>query len=102
MEIEPVPVAKDLGVYVDQTLSYTEHVAKLASSCVFYKLVEINRIKHLCYYSSTIVRSYQYLWSAVVTVLPRAYASCRHVLLYHIFRFTIHVIRRSSVSCKAD
>ena len=45
-EIEPVPIAKDLGVHVDQTLSYTQHVSKLVSSFV-YKLVQINRIKHL-------------------------------------------------------
>ena len=44
-EIEPVTVAKDLGVYVDQTVCYTEHGSKLVSSCVY--IVQINRIKHL-------------------------------------------------------
>ena len=44
-EIEPVPVTKDLGVYVDQTVCYTEHGSKLVSSCVY--IVQINRIKHL-------------------------------------------------------
>ena len=45
-EIEPVSVARDLGVYIDQTLCYNEHISKLVSSCV-YKLVQFNRIKHL-------------------------------------------------------
>ena len=45
-EIEPVPVAKDVGVNVDQSLSYTEHTSKVVSRCV-YKLVQIYRIKHL-------------------------------------------------------
>ena len=36
-----------------------------------------------CYFSSAAVRSYQYLWSAVVTILLRACVSCRHVLVYH-------------------
>ena len=46
------------------------------------------RIKHKlskpkCYYSSAVVRSFQYLWSAVVTILLRTRVSCRHVLVYH-------------------
>jgi len=45
-EIKPVSVARDLGVYIDQTLNYNEHISKLVSSCV-QKLVQINRIKHL-------------------------------------------------------
>ena len=45
-EIEPVSVARDLGVYIDQTLNYNEHISKLVSNCV-HKLVQINRIKHL-------------------------------------------------------
>ena len=45
-EITPVPVAKDLGVYIDQSLTYNDHVAKTTSNCIF-KLVQISRIKHL-------------------------------------------------------
>jgi len=45
-EIEPVSVARDLGIYIDQTLNYNEHISKLVSSCV-HKLVQINRIKDL-------------------------------------------------------
>ena len=45
-EIEPVSVARDLGVYIDQTLSYNEHISKLVSSCIL-KHVQINRINHL-------------------------------------------------------
>ena len=45
-EITPVPVAKDPGVYIDQSLTYNDHVAKTTSNCIF-KLVQISRIKHL-------------------------------------------------------
>ena len=45
-EIEPVTVAKDLGVMIDSSLSYNEHVTKTVSNCI-YRLIRINRIKHL-------------------------------------------------------
>ena len=45
-EISPVSVAKDVGVFIDKTLSYNEHISKTVSSCL-YKLTQINRIKHL-------------------------------------------------------
>ena len=45
-EISHVPVAKDLGLFIDKTLSYNEHISKTISSCL-YKLTPINRIKHL-------------------------------------------------------
>ena len=45
-EISPVPVAKDLGVQLDQNLSFNEHIVKTSSNCM-HKLVQINRIKHL-------------------------------------------------------
>ena len=35
-----------LGVYIDQSLTYNDHVAKTTSNCIF-KLVQISRIKHL-------------------------------------------------------
>ena len=41
-EIAPVPIAKDLGLYIDQTLSYNDHISKTASSCL-HKLVQINK-----------------------------------------------------------
>ena len=44
--ITPVPVAKDLGVFIDQCLTYNVHVTKTASGCM-NQLVAINRIKHL-------------------------------------------------------
>ena len=40
------PVAKDLGVFLDQCLSYNEHIRKTVASCM-NKLIQINRIKHL-------------------------------------------------------
>ena len=45
-EITPVTVAKDLGVYIDQSLTYSDHFTKTASTCL-RKLIQINRIKHL-------------------------------------------------------
>ena len=45
-EITPVTVAKDLGIYIDQPLTYNDHITKTASNCL-HKLIQINRIKHL-------------------------------------------------------
>ena len=45
-EITPVTVAKDLGIYIDQSLTYNDHITKTASNCL-NKLIQINRIKHL-------------------------------------------------------
>ena len=45
-EITPVTVAKDLGIYIDQSLTYNDHITKPASNCL-HKLIQINRIKHL-------------------------------------------------------
>ena len=44
--ILPTPVAKDLGVFLDQWLSYDEYISKTVSSCM-NKLIQINRIRHL-------------------------------------------------------
>ena len=44
--ISSTPVAKDLGVFLDQCLSYDEHICKPVASCI-NKLIQINRIKHL-------------------------------------------------------
>ena len=44
--ISPIPVAKHLGVFLDQCLSYDEHIRKTVASCM-NKLIQINRIKHL-------------------------------------------------------
>ena len=38
-EIKPSPVAKDLGIYIDQSLTYDEHIAKTVSTCL-HKLVQ--------------------------------------------------------------
>ena len=45
-EITPVPVARDLGVFIDQYLTYDERITQTAAKCLC-KLVQINRIKHL-------------------------------------------------------
>ena len=46
LPISSTPLAKDRGVFLDQFLSYDEHIRKTVASCV-YKLIQINRIKHL-------------------------------------------------------
>ena len=45
-EIAPVASAQDLGMQVDATLSYNEHVTNTTSTCMA-SLCQINRIKHL-------------------------------------------------------
>ena len=44
--IVPVSVAKDLGIYIDQSLTYDYHITKTVSTCL-QKLIQIKRIKHL-------------------------------------------------------
>ena len=44
--IESVTTAKDLGVYIDNSLNYNDHINKISSSCI-YKLIMINPIKYL-------------------------------------------------------
>jgi len=44
--IKPVTTAKDLGVYIDNSLNYNDHINKIFPSCI-YELIMINRIKHL-------------------------------------------------------
>ena len=45
-EIAPNASARDLGVQADVTLSYSEHVTNIMSTCMA-SLCHINRIKHL-------------------------------------------------------
>ena len=44
-KIKPVAFAKDLGVDLDPSLSYNDHVASTVSSCMAH-LGQINRVKH--------------------------------------------------------
>ena len=43
-EIKPVTVAKDLGVIIDSSPSFNEHVTKTVSDCM-HRLIRINRIR---------------------------------------------------------
>jgi len=45
-ELASVPSVKDLGLFVDSTLSFDEHITITVSSCMA-SLVQINRVKHL-------------------------------------------------------
>jgi len=45
-EITLSTVAKELGIYIDQSLTYNEHIAKTVSICL-HKLVQINK-KNTC------------------------------------------------------
>ena len=42
-EFKPVPVGKHLGVIIDSSSSYNEHVTKTVSDCM-HRLIRINRI----------------------------------------------------------
>ena len=44
-EIKPVAFAKDLGVVLDPSPTYNDHVALTVSSCMV-GLGQINRVKH--------------------------------------------------------
>ena len=45
-EITPSTVAKDLGIYIDESLTYNKHITKTLSTCL-HQIIQINRIKHL-------------------------------------------------------
>ena len=45
-EVKSLTVTKDLSVTIDSSLSFNEHVIKTVSDCM-YRLIRINRIKHL-------------------------------------------------------
>ena len=63
-EIKPGTVAKDLGVMIDSSLSYNEHVTKTVSNCM-YRLIRINRIKHLLLLINALVFSKLFYCSTV-------------------------------------
>ena len=44
--IVPVSVAKDVGIYIDQSLTYNDHITKTVSTCL-QKLMQIIKNKHL-------------------------------------------------------
>ena len=44
--ISSIPAAKDVGVFLDQRLSYDEYIRKTVASCI-NKLIQINRTKYL-------------------------------------------------------
>ena len=45
-ELSPVPSAKNLGVQVDEALSYGEHITNTVSACTA-RLCQINRVKYI-------------------------------------------------------
>jgi len=45
-KVTPSPSSRDLGLQVDSTLSYDDHVTQTVSSCIG-SLCQINRVKHL-------------------------------------------------------
>ena len=44
--IVPLSVAKDLGIYIDQSVTYNDHITKTVSTCLL-KRIQIKRIKYL-------------------------------------------------------
>ena len=58
-EIKSVTVAKDLGVRIDSSLSYNEHVTKTVSNCMHKKkIISICRIKHLLDRKTTFIKAF--------------------------------------------
>ena len=45
-ELSPEPFAKDLGVFMDSTLSFDEHVMQITSKCIA-SLCQVNRVRHV-------------------------------------------------------
>jgi len=45
-KVTPSPSARDLGLQVDNTLSYDEHVTETVISCIG-SLCQINKVRHL-------------------------------------------------------
>ena len=43
--IVPVSVATDLGIYIDQSLTYNDHITKTVSTCL-QTFMQIIKIKH--------------------------------------------------------
>ena len=79
-EISPVPVAKDLGVFIDKTLSYNKHISKTVSSCL-YKLTQINRIKHLLDKKTLLLLLNNNQQSHIINILLASFArSVRQVM----------------------
>ena len=62
--ITPSTVAKDLGIYIDQSLTYNEHISKTVSTCL-HKLVQINRIKHLLDKKTTLLLMSSFVFSKI-------------------------------------
>ena len=66
-KVTPSPSARDLGLQVDSTLSYDEHVTQTVSSCIG-SLCQINRVKHL-FEARTLERVIDALVFSYTTVL---------------------------------
>ena len=68
--IPPVSVAKDLGVYIDQYLTYDLHVTKTVSSCM-NQLVQIGRIKHLLDKKTVLLLINSFVFSQLFFIVPQ-------------------------------
>ena len=62
--ISPVSFAKDLGVYIDQPLTYDVHITETASSCM-NQLVHIRKIKHLLYKKTLLLLINSFVFSTL-------------------------------------
>ena len=84
-EITPVSSAKDLGIILDNNLTYDQHIHQLTSSCMT-KLCQINRVKNsfdrdtLCTIISALVLSKLFycstVWSNTTATNVKKASSC--------------------------
>ena len=94
--ISPVSVAKDLGVYIDQYLTYDVQVTKTVSSCM-NQLVQIGRIKHLLDKKTLLLLINSFVFSKLFFIVPQyggthlnvTYTNCSwyKILLPQLYRF---------------
>ena len=67
-KIEPVTTAKDLGIYIDKSLNYNDHINKISSSCI-YKLIMINRISYLLDRKSLLLLIHSFVFNKLLLLL---------------------------------
>ena len=95
-ELHPVVSAKDLGVYMDSTLSLDEHMTSVTSSCLS-SLSQINRVKHrldrntLLGVNSALVFSKLYYCSSVWSSTTKKYIN----KLQNVQNFAARIITHS-------
>jgi len=63
--IQPVTTAKGLGVYIDNSLNYNDHINKISSSSI-YKLIMFNLIKYLLDEKTILLLIYSFVFNSLL------------------------------------